>query len=90
MTNLEVHWRDKWTEDKRGPYEHWQEREGIPIKRGFFVEDLSTLPVAPWKRMGGNGTFINLDGSGGTCDCYVCEIPPGDALKPQKHLFEPK
>lgn len=88
MTNPELHWRNKWESEKRGPYEHWQEKEGIPCIRGFFVEDLSTVPVEPWERLGGKGTFINLDGAGGACDCYVCEIPPGAALKPQKHLFE--
>ncbi len=88
MTDLEVHWRDKWIEEKRGPYEIWQENEGVPIKRGFHVDDLLTVPVEPWKRMGGKGSFIQLDGTGGGCDCYVCEIPPGGALKPQKHVFE--
>lgn len=88
MTSKEISWRDKWTSDKRGPYEQWQETENIPVIHGFFVDDLTAVPVEPWERMGGKGAFINLDGAGGVCDCYVSEIPPGSSLKPQKHLFE--
>jgi quercetin dioxygenase-like cupin family protein len=44
--------------------------------------------VKPWARRGGLGTFVNLDGTGGTNDAYVCEIPPGQALAPQRQLYE--
>jgi hypothetical protein len=58
------------------PYDLWQELEEIPIVRGHCVEDLASIPVAPWKRTGVLGSFINLVGSGRTCGAYVCEIPP--------------
>jgi hypothetical protein len=58
------------------PYDLWQESEGIPILRGHCVEDLTAIPVAPWKRTGVRGSFINLVGSGRTCGAYVLEIPP--------------
>jgi quercetin dioxygenase-like cupin family protein len=70
------------------PYELWQQNEGLPIVRGHCVEDLRSLPVAPWKRKGVSGSFINFLGSGRTCDAYVCEIPPKGEAKPQRHLFE--
>ena len=38
--------------------------------------------------MGGLGAFINLFGDYATNDAYLCEIPAGKTLKPQKHLFE--
>ncbi len=66
----------------------WQEAQKIPIIKGFFVEDIKTIEVAPWDLKGGLGTFINLEGCGGVNDAYVCEIPPGEKLKPQKHLYE--
>ncbi|HLC26678.1 MAG TPA: cupin domain-containing protein [bacterium] len=69
-------------------YEKWIQEEGIPIHTGFFVEDLRTLGVEPWERKGGLGAYINLEGTGQTNDAYVCEIPPGGSLKPQRHLFE--
>ncbi len=69
-------------------YQAWQQAQKIPINRGFFIEDLRKLEVAPWDLKGGLGAFINLEGAGGTNDGYVCEIPPGTKLKPQKHLYE--
>jgi len=69
-------------------YSTWQEAQKIPIIRGFFVEDIKTVEVAPWELKGGLGAFINLDGTGGVNDAHVCEIPPRGKLKPQKHLYE--
>jgi oxalate decarboxylase/phosphoglucose isomerase-like protein (cupin superfamily)/mannose-6-phosphate isomerase-like protein (cupin superfamily) len=69
-------------------YKAWQEAQKIPINRGFFIEDLRKVELAPWDLKGGLGAFINLDGAGGTNDGYVCEIPPGGKLKQQKHLYE--
>jgi oxalate decarboxylase/phosphoglucose isomerase-like protein (cupin superfamily) len=69
-------------------YAAYQRQEGIPVYRGFAIEDLTTLELAPWARRGGLGAFINLDGTGGTNDAYVCEIPPGGSLAPQRQLYE--
>lgn len=74
--------------DVKTPYDLWQESEGIPIIRGYHIEDLKKVPVKPWPRKGGLGTFINLEGAEQADDAYICEIPPGGSLKPQKHLFE--
>jgi oxalate decarboxylase/phosphoglucose isomerase-like protein (cupin superfamily) len=73
---------------KVNAYEAFQQQEGIPVVRGFGVEDLRTIEVRPWARKGGLGTYINLDGTGGTNDAYVCEIPPGQATNPGRQLFE--
>jgi gentisate 1,2-dioxygenase len=70
------------------PYELWQESEGLPTVRGHCVEDLRTLALAPWRRMGASGAFINLIGSGRICDSYVCEIPPKGETQARRHLFE--
>jgi oxalate decarboxylase/phosphoglucose isomerase-like protein (cupin superfamily) len=69
-------------------YARWQESESIPVITGFFIEDLNAVPLAPWRRKGGNGAFINLEGTGGTNDAYLCEIPSASALHPQRHIFE--
>lgn len=69
-------------------YHDWQEAQKIPIHRGFFVADIKTVEVAPWELKGGLGAFVNLEGTGGVNDAYVCEISPGGRLKPQKHLYE--
>jgi oxalate decarboxylase/phosphoglucose isomerase-like protein (cupin superfamily) len=69
-------------------YEEFQKSEGLPSIRGFAVDDLNTVELGPWTRKGGRGVYINLDGTGGLNDAYVCEIPPGGGLNPEHFLFE--
>ncbi len=69
------------------PYEVFQEKEGIPSVKGFFVKDLMDVEVKPWARMGVLGSYLNL-GEQQETDAYVCEIPAGGQTKPQRHLFE--
>ncbi|MDI7261165.1 MAG: ethanolamine ammonia lyase-activating protein [Thermodesulfobacteriota bacterium] len=69
-------------------YDWWVQNEGVPIIKGYFVEDINKVPVEPWHRKGGLGAFINLIGHERTNDAYICVIPPGKSLKIQKHLYE--
>lgn len=69
-------------------YQEWLKQQKIPVIRGFFVEDIKSVEVAPWELKGGLGAIIILDGTGGVNDAYVCEIPAGAKLKPQRHLYE--
>jgi quercetin dioxygenase-like cupin family protein len=64
------------------------EEQGIPIFRGIGVERVQDLPLKPWKRLGGNGTFIQLYGTEGKWGMYVVEVPAAGALKPEKHMYE--
>src|SRR5574341_1135691 len=70
------------------PYDAWTSSQGIDVIKGYFVENVYTLPLKWWERMGGYGAFINLEGSGYLDDAYVCAIPAGKSLKPQRHLFD--
>jgi quercetin dioxygenase-like cupin family protein/oxalate decarboxylase/phosphoglucose isomerase-like protein (cupin superfamily) len=71
------------------PYERWKRAEGLPTVSGYFVKNLLKLELAPWKSSGdGLAAIINLVGTGGFNDAYVCEIPAGKSLKPHRHLFE--
>ena len=76
------------TLERINPYSEFLQSEGIPVVRGFAVQDLKTLELEPWARKGGRGVYVNLEGTGGTNDAYVCEIPPGGSLNPERHLFE--
>src|SRR5688500_20200272 len=67
------------------PYDILQAEEGIPIVKGNVVHDVTTLELAPWKRMGVFGCYLNLSNQQQT-DAYVCEIPPGSETLPQRHL----
>ena len=70
------------------PYQKWIESQGIPVIRDFYIEDLRKVDLAPWAWKGGRGAYLNLIGTGDINDAYLCEIPPGGSLKPQRLLFE--
>jgi oxalate decarboxylase/phosphoglucose isomerase-like protein (cupin superfamily) len=72
------------------PYDDFMAREGLPVHRAVVgVEDVTALPRAPWARLGGRGTFIQLLGTyQSQRGIYVAEIPGGQALEPEKHLYE--
>jgi quercetin dioxygenase-like cupin family protein len=72
----------------RNFYNEWARSQGIPVIEGYFVEDVYTLQLDPWEQKDGKGALINLLGSGESNDAYVCEIPPGKSLKPERHMYE--
>ena len=74
--------------NRSNAYKDWQKEEGIPVTSGYYIKDMNEVPLEPWARKGGKGAFINLIGAEEANDCYICEIAPGQSLKPQKHLFE--
>jgi len=66
----------------------WLEGEGIPIHRGFEVDDVGTVEVKPWKRYGTKGAMVYLDGSEGVTCGMVWEVAPGQKSIPVHHLFD--
>lgn len=70
------------------PYDEFMEAQEIPIYRDIGVSKVQDLPMKPWKRMGGKGTFIQLYGTEGLWGCYVVEVPGSGALNAEKHLYE--
>lgn len=82
--------RAGWGRWKRPPsaYDMYMEHEGIPVFRGVGVRRVQELPLAPWARMGGRGSFIQLYGTEGIWGCYVVEIPAASALNLERHLYE--
>ena len=69
-------------------YHQWIKAEGIPVAVGHGMEDVRDIKLAPWRRTGGLGSFVHLHGMEGITGMYVAEIPPGEALQPEKHLYE--
>lgn len=72
----------------KSSYRTWLESQGIPVIRDFYIKDLRSVPLEPWERKGGFGIYLNLIGTGEANDAYICEIPPGKSLNPQRHMFE--
>ena len=78
----------KFATEKDTPYTRWVRDEGLEIISGHYVPNLHTVELKPWARRGGSGVFINHDASRTSNDCYVCEIPAGGELAPQRQLYE--
>jgi oxalate decarboxylase/phosphoglucose isomerase-like protein (cupin superfamily) len=78
----------KFATEKETPYVRWVRDEGLEIISAHYVPNLRTVDLKPWERRGGAGVFINHEASRTSNDCYVCEIPAGAKLAPQRQLFE--
>ena len=78
----------KFETEKETPYTRWVKAEGLDIIDAMYVPNLHTVELKPWARRGGRGVYLNHDASRTSNDCYVCEIPPGKQLEPQRQLFE--
>src|SRR5262249_3695999 len=78
----------KFSTEKDTPYLRGVRSEGLDIISGHYVRNLRTVALKPWVRRGGRGVYINHEASRTSNDCYVCEIPPGKKLEPQRQLFE--
>ena len=93
----QVHWHEPAGGRKAGhgkfgrpasPYDKFMEADGIPVHRDIGVSKVQNLPLAPWRRMGGRGTYIQLYGTEGKWGCYLVEVPARGALNEEKHLYE--
>jgi oxalate decarboxylase/phosphoglucose isomerase-like protein (cupin superfamily) len=78
----------KFATEKDSPYTRWVAAEGLDIIAAHHVPNLRTVELKPWERRGGRGVFINHEATRTSNDCYVCEIPAGGKLAPQRQLFE--
>ncbi len=78
----------KFATEKETPYTRWVRSEGLDIISALYVPNLRTVELKPWPRRGGRGVYINHEASRTSNDCYVCEIPAGGKLAPQRQLYE--
>ena len=78
----------KFETEKATPYTSWIATEGLDIVDAMYVPNLHDIALKPWARRAGSGVYLNHDASRTSNDCYVCEIPPGKQLAPQRQLFE--
>ena len=72
----------------KSPYERFMEEEGIPIYRGIGVYDTRELALGDWRRRGGRGAFLYLEGLEDNKGLFVVEVPAGGALLPERHLYD--
>src|SRR5256884_1453234 len=93
----QTHWHEPTGPRKAGfgefkkqppPYAAFMASEGIPVFRGIGIRKVQDLPLAPWKRTGGGGHYIQLHGTETKWGCYVVEIPPPGAPNPEGHIYQ--
>jgi len=75
-------------EVKAYTYDRWMESIGIPIHRGFFIEDLRTVELGWWDERQCNAAFVQLMGQEGITSAVVMEIAPGKTLPPVKFALD--
>jgi len=64
------------------PYDRWIESLGVPVYRGYYLEDLRTIELGRWDRRQFDVGFLQLAGQEGVSGAYVAEIAPGTTLPP--------
>jgi mannose-6-phosphate isomerase-like protein (cupin superfamily) len=93
----QVHWHEPAGGKKAGygkferppsPYDSFMAEEGIPVFRDIGVSKVQNLPLKPWPRLGGKGSYIQLYGTEGKWGSYVVEVPGAGALNAERHLYE--
>jgi len=78
--------RTMWS--KMFTYDYWMESLGVPIRRGYYIEDLRKLEVGWWEERQCKTAFIQLAGQEGVSSARVTEIPPGEKLPPLKFALD--
>ena len=66
----------------------WLEAQKVPVVRGFFIADINTVELGDWDLLGARAAFVLLEGTGGTNDGYICEIPPAKKTNVLHHMYE--
>jgi len=94
---FEPHWHEPGLSEAAGKgewkrpnsaYDNFMDEQEIPIFRGIGIGKVQNLPLKPWKRMGGRGSFIQLNGTEGLWGSYLVEVPGAGALNVERHLYE--
>jgi oxalate decarboxylase/phosphoglucose isomerase-like protein (cupin superfamily) len=73
---------------RKTAYSEWIQSVGIPIHRGYYVEDVRTVEVAPWPGRNCSGAFLVLAGQEGVSEARVTEIPPGQSTTPLRFTID--
>ncbi|HEY3116900.1 MAG TPA: cupin domain-containing protein [Chloroflexota bacterium] len=70
------------------PYDRYVESTGVPVFRGYAIEDARTIPVGPWPERECNAAFAVLAGQKDVSEVRITEIPPGVTTRPVKFSLD--
>ena len=48
---------------RKSPFLEFCDAEGLPVITGYGGEDLRTVPLSHWERLGGPAAYCHLEGS---------------------------
>ena len=65
-------------------YDEWMESRGLPVHRGYYVEDLRTVQLEWWEERKVKAAFMQLHGMEGVVEARIQEIAAGATLPPLK------
>ena len=71
----------------KSAYQDFVRLEGAPLYEGSAIENLTTLPLADWKRRGGKVGYTRM-GNQENYNLQIVEIPPGGELRPEHHMYD--
>jgi len=69
------------SETVKSTYQAWLDEEEIPVVHGYSV-DIRTVATGPWRRRGGLGAYINLEGAQESLSHNGSDVLPYCAAKP--------
>jgi hypothetical protein len=69
-------------------YEEWIATLGLPILRGYFLDDIRTCEVGWWEERQCSTAIVVMAGQEGTAEVRVSEIPPGKTTTPVKFALD--
>jgi oxalate decarboxylase/phosphoglucose isomerase-like protein (cupin superfamily) len=73
---------------RTNPYDTWIGSIGVPIHKGYYIEDLRTIELGRWDERDCDAAFLQLAGQEGVTGAYVMEIAPGKTLPPMRMVFD--
>ena len=69
-------------------YEDWVGSLGLPIHKGYYVEDVREIELGRWDERDCNAAFLMLEGQQNVSEARVTEIQPGKTLPPLKFALD--
>jgi len=78
--------RTMWS--KKFTYDEWMESIGVPIYKGYYIQDLRTVELEWWEARKCKTAFIQLMGQEGISAARITEIAPGKTLPPLKFALD--
>jgi len=70
------------------PHFQWMKSTGLPIHRGYYIEDGRTVELGWWEERRCNSAFVILEGQEGVGEARITEIPAGESLPPLKFALD--